>query len=230
MNLFIALSLNFILQELSVLQIMCFSSMFGLNYPANALEIVDILLYIFNVEMLDPDIIYSFFGLDFEYENELMESQQLRGFFQKNFKNFGFETYNAILNLGGFVVMLFLYPIKFLFSMFIRFIVVKLYNWRQKDKKRAQDMGVPIPKRKFFKTFLKTIGRFQEKLMHGLKWNALILMSFSSVYQVAVALVLFFAAPPYMAPKLIQKVEDVLNRDERKLQLETALVEDLKFD
>lgn len=135
--------------------------MFNLNYPSNVLATVSVFLFIFNADMVDPDMFLDVFNLDYTYDELYMKEYAAKDqFFIKNFRNFGFETYSALLNLGGFFVFLIFYFAQIVLSKFVRGLVLFLHNLRQKEKKLYESRGLPVPKSKVFKWVLKKMGRF----------------------------------------------------------------------
>lgn len=145
-----AMSLQQLLSSLSALQIICFMTMLNLNYPGNAITVANIFLDIFKAEVIDPQLLTDILNLDLEFEFEYKKQQSIKdNFFISNYDNFGFETYNPILNLGGFFLILALYPLQLFICKIVRKIVIYLVYRREAEKKFHEEQGTRVPRRKY---------------------------------------------------------------------------------
>lgn len=55
-----------------MLQVICFQTMMNLKYPGNAQMIASAIIKILNMDLINPEIVYNLFGLDFEADEDIM--------------------------------------------------------------------------------------------------------------------------------------------------------------
>ena len=68
------------------------------------------IISIINMDLIDPDLINYYLGLNFDRDEEIVSvAHTTESILIQQVQDLGFETYNAILNLGGLFCFLVLY-------------------------------------------------------------------------------------------------------------------------
>jgi hypothetical protein len=108
-NVLVSVSLSQLLAMISSLNIICFSSMIKTDQPPNKQYVNGIFVRILGAEVIDPswstELIFDF-EPDEEYINDLLINDKLDSTSMgANIYDLGFETFNPILNSGGFYII-----------------------------------------------------------------------------------------------------------------------------
>jgi hypothetical protein len=109
MNFFVALTFNYLLSYIQMLQVISYQSLVNSISPANLEFFFKILIRFMTVEVLEPEWTTQKF-LDFKSEKSILENEKSKGIITRltlKLQECGFETYDPILNSGGISIILF---------------------------------------------------------------------------------------------------------------------------
>jgi hypothetical protein len=139
-NIVISVSLSQLLAMISSLNIIVFSSMIKTKSPANKQYVNGIFVGILGAEVIDPswstELMFNF-EADEEFVNELLVNDMLdETSIGSNIFDLGFETFNPILNSGGFYII-------YLFTLILMGIILSIKAGSYALKKAVKILRLP---------------------------------------------------------------------------------------